>query len=75
MKRVLTILLALALTLAMALPAAADSTYTITINNTATGHTYQAYQIFAGNLETKDGKTLLTNITWGSGVTEAGNIH
>ena len=75
MKRVLTILLALALTLAMALPAAADSTYTITINNTAPGHTYQAYQIFAGDLETKDGKTLLTNITWGSGVTAAGKTE
>ena len=74
MKRVLTILLALALTLAMALPAAADS-YTITINNTAPGHTYQAYQIFAGDLETKDGKTLLTNITWGSGVTKAGQAE
>ena len=74
MKRVLTILLALALTLAMALPAEADS-YTITINNTATGHTYQAYQIFAGDLETKDGKTLLTNITWGSGVTKAGQAE
>ena len=72
MKRVLTILLALALTLAMALPAAADSTYTITINNTAPGHTYEAYQIFAGDLEMKDGKTLLTNITWGRGVTAAG---
>ena len=75
MKRALTILLALVLMMAMAVPAAADSTYTITINNTATGHTYEAYRIFAGNLETKDGKTLLTNITWGSGVTEAGKAE
>ena len=37
---------------------------TITINNSAAGHTYEAYQIFTG---TKDGETL-TNIAWGSNV-------
>ena len=37
---------------------------TITINNSAAGHTYEAYQIFTG---TKDGDTL-TNIAWGSNV-------
>lgn len=48
---------------------AADTTYTITINNDATGHTYEAYQIFSGSLG--EGNTL-GNITWGVGVdTEA----
>lgn len=43
-----------------------DATYTLTLNGTTTGHTYEVYQIFAGNVST-DGTTL-SNITWGSGV-------
>lgn len=41
--------------------------YTITIDHVADGHTYEAYQIFDGDLAS-DGKTL-SNIKWGSGVT------
>lgn len=40
--------------------------YTITINNAVAGHTYEAYQIFTGDLS-DDGKTL-SNIVWGTGV-------
>ena len=43
-------------------------TYTITINGDTTGHTYEAYQIFKGDLS---GDTL-SNIQWGNGVTDAG---
>ena len=73
-KRALALVLALTLLLAMSATvfAADDTTYTITINNTTTGHTYEAYQIFAGDLAEKDGKTILSNITWGNGITEAG---
>lgn len=46
----------------------ADTTYSITINNSATGHTYEAYQIFTGDLS----GTTLSNIVWGTGVSEAG---
>lgn len=46
----------------------AETTYSITINNSAKGHTYEAYQIFTGDLS----KTTLSNIVWGSGVSEAG---
>ena len=69
-KRALALVLALTLLLAMSATvfAADDTTYTITINNTTTGHTYEAYQIFAGDLAEKDGKTILSNIEWGSGV-------
>ena len=69
-KRALTLVLALTLLLAMSATvfAADETTYTITINNTTTGHTYEAYQIFAGDLAEKDGKTILSNIEWGSGV-------
>lgn len=72
-KRALALVLALTLLLAMSATvfAADDTTYTITINNTTTGHIYEAYQIFAGDLAEKDGKTILSNIEWGSGVNGA----
>jgi fimbrial isopeptide formation D2 family protein/LPXTG-motif cell wall-anchored protein len=44
--------------------AADATTYTLTLNGTVTGHTYQAYQIFSGDL---NGSTL-SNIKWGTGV-------
>lgn len=66
----LALLAAFALVLAMAVPAWADeaeATYTLTINN-ANG-TYEAYQIFSGDLSEKEaGKKVLSNIQWGSGV-------
>ena len=66
-KRVLALLAAFALVLAMAVPAFADeATYKITIKNSV--GTYEAYQIFKGDLE----KNVLSNIEWGTGVTEAG---
>lgn len=51
----------------MAMPAFADSTYDITMSST-TGHTYTAYQIFAGDLHESGGTKTLSNITWGNGV-------
>lgn len=48
----------------MSVFASAETTYTITINNDADGHEYQAYQIFKGDLS--DG--ILSNIHWGEGV-------
>ena len=71
-KRVLALLAALALVLAMAVPAWAEgagATYTLTINN-ANG-TYEAYQIFSGDLSVNEGKKVLSNIQWGSGVDAA----
>ena len=72
-KSAFSLLLALVLTLALSITAFAAETYTITITNDKTGHTYEAYQIFAGDLTVKDnGEKVLSNITWGSGVTDAG---
>ena len=72
-KRALAFLLTLALVLALGVSAlAAGESYTITITNSSTGHTYQAYQIFAGDLQTVEGKTVLTDIVWGSGITAEG---
>ncbi len=79
MKKLLSILLVAVMLLSLGLTAFADSTgYAITIDSKKTGHEYQAYQIFAGDLleeKDDDGKVIsskLSNITWGSGITEAG---
>lgn len=76
MKKLASLLLALVMVLAMAAPAMADgetetptTTYTITINNSASGHTYEAYQIFTGTLGA-NGE--LGNIQWGANVSAAG---
>ncbi len=69
-KRLFSMLMILCLTFSMAVVAfAAEDTYTITVANDVTGHTYEAYQIFSGSLSS-DGK--LTDIIWGEGVSEAG---
>ena len=67
-KRLASLLLALTLVFALAATAAAETTYSITINNSATGHTYEAYQIFTGELS----GTTLSNIVWGSGISDEG---
>lgn len=41
--------------------------YTITINGTTSGHTYEAYQVFSGTLAESDNQTL-SDIDWGSDV-------
>ena len=73
-KKLAAVLLSLVLVLALAVPASAAEEYTITITNDQDGHTYQAYQIFAGDVsdDTQQGGNvegpILSNITWGSGV-------
>lgn len=65
MKKVMALLLSLVMVLAMSVVAFADeATYTITIKNAETGHTYEAYQIFAGTLS----EGVLSDINWGKGV-------
>ena len=62
--RIASLVLALVLTLALGAPALAEETYSITINNAASGHVYEAYQIFRGVLS--DG--VLTDVEWGGSV-------
>ena len=74
-KKLASLLLALVMVLSLAVTAFADepTTYSITINNSTAGHTYEAYQIFTGDLATNEaGNKVLSNIVWGSGVSEAG---
>ena len=70
MKKILALVLTLMLVLA-SVAALADTTYTITINKDATdkvAHTYGAFQVFKGKLETKDGKDVLSDIEWGDDI-------
>lgn len=79
-NKVLQGIIAAVATVAMALvlvPSAAfadtATTYKLTLTGTATGHTYEAYQIFTGDLSTKeDGTKVLSNVKWGTGVTYTG---
>lgn len=68
-RRIISIILSVLMLVCMgtSMIYAADTPHTITINNETSGHTYEAYQIFKGDIA--DGK--LTNISWGSGVNGA----
>lgn len=70
-KKLASFILAFAMVMAIAMPSvvmAADTTYKLTLQNTVLGHTYQVYQVFSGTLSTKDGKKVLSDLKWGSGV-------
>ena len=70
MKKLLSLILSMAMVFSLtAMSFAADTTYTITINNATPGHTYEAYQIFSGDLSSTG---VLSNIKWGSGVKAEG---
>ena len=74
-KKIAGFILAFAMILAIAMPSVvmAEGNGSITITGAKSGHTFEAYQIFAGDLS-EDGKSL-SNITWGSDVTEAGKTR
>lgn len=73
MKKLMAALLAVAMVCAMAIPAFAAGTgsNTLTINGKTAGHTYEAYQVFTGDL--KGG--VLSNIVWGDGVDGDGILN
>lgn len=72
MKRIMALLICFVMVMGMTVTAFADDTkYTVTITNSNTDkaqHTYEAYQIFSGDLAEKNGVTTLSNITWGGGI-------
>lgn len=69
-KKIAGFILAFAMILAIAMPSVvmADENYTLTLDHTVAGHTYEVYQIFTGKLSTKDNKKVLSDLVWGSGV-------
>ena len=51
-RKLASLLLALVMVFTLATTAfAEETTYSITINNSTAGHTYEAYQIFTGDLQ------------------------
>ena len=69
-KKLLRSLLIIAILVSLGLTSAlAAGNNTVTISSETSGHTYRAYQVFAGTYETASAK--LTNVTWGSGVNSA----
>ena len=73
-RKLTAVLLSLVMLLALVIPASAAENYSITIHNDKTGHTYEAYQIFAGTVSNDEATAgnvegpMLGDITWGSGV-------
>lgn len=68
LKKMAAMLLALTMILMMSVPVSAAGEYSISITNSSTRHTYEAYQIFSGDLS----NGVLSNISWGSGVNVSG---
>lgn len=68
MKRVFALVLAMLLVLSLAATAFADTTnVTLKVNGENTGHTYVAYQIFSGDVNSQH---VISNVQWGSGITD-----
>ena len=81
MRKFLALIMALTMVLSLATTAfaaegeTAPETYSITINNKNDGHTYEAYQIFAGDLSNAaendadpGTNAVLANVAWGESV-------
>lgn len=73
-RKLTAVLLSLVMLLALVVPASAAENYSITIHNDKTGHTYEAYQIFAGTVSNDEETAgnvegpMLGDIDWGNGV-------
>ncbi|EFX94083.1 isopeptide-forming domain-containing fimbrial protein [Streptococcus sanguinis] len=66
LKQLLMTILVFFLTFAGLPAASADTTtYTVQLTGTSSGHVYELYHIFSGDL---DANNVLTNIEWGAGV-------
>ena len=74
-RKLLAMVLALIMVMSLATSAFAaetdPKTYTVTINN-ATGHSYEIYQIFTGDLATEGEDKILSNIKYGDNYGEKG---
>lgn len=77
-KHFMAFFLSLVMIMSMGLTAFAEgepteTTYILTLEGTSEGHTYDAYQIFTGDLSTNEkGEKVLSNVEWGTGVTYTG---
>lgn len=65
-KRLGAIFLAMAMAVSVLCTGAMASDFTINITSKTTGHTYEAYQVFTGTLDST--KKILSDIQWGSAI-------
>lgn len=65
MKKLFAMLLATLMMVGMLATTAMADPITVYVNNDAPNHTYEAYQVFSGNLNAEG---VLSNVQWGSGV-------
>lgn len=66
LKKLGSVLLALAVMFVMTSTAFAETTYSLTITGTKTGHTYDVYQIFTGDISGTAPNYVLSNIKYGA---------
>lgn len=69
-KQLVMAVLVFVLTFADLPVVSADTTYTIQLTGTSTGHTYEAHPIFLGDLD--PATNTLTNIRWAPGIWDSG---
>lgn len=76
-KKIAGFILAFAMILAIAMPSVvmAEGNGSITITGAKDGHTFEAYQIFTGDVSGTGTNTKLSNIEWGIGVTDKGKTQ
>lgn len=69
-RKLFALVLTAMMLLALTLPVLAEGEYTITIkgDKVVENHTYEAYQVFKGDLAVQDDHKVLSNVEWGSGV-------
>ena len=66
MKRLVALALSVVMVLAMSVFAFAREAQTFTIKAPETGHQYEIYQIFTGDLKEENGTKTLSNVKWGA---------
>lgn len=80
MKKLTAILLSMVMTVLMAATAFAAENYSITITTDQEGHTYDAYQIFKGDVaddnvdNAADAGPVLSNIQWGDDIDDTAGL-
>ena len=75
MKKVMALALSFMMVVAMSVATFATetvSTYTLTITGTKSGHTYNVYQIFTGEISDLNGKKVLSNVKYGESYVPTG---
>ena len=79
-KKIVSIMLTLVMVMGLGVTSVVASSHEaaqhqIVITNTKAGHTYQAFQIFKGDIYVEeDGQKTLSNVEWGTGVGEANTL-